>query len=505
MLHKSRPSLRPRWRSHLRLRFEPLEERRLLSFTLTAPTSGVFVAGDTVTIKWTASDVTPGSKISLCYDKDTVWGNGNETWIEIDGVTAADGAGSYSWKIANVPVGRYYVAGYLWDGGSGFTLSHLTEAITIKSSAPAFALTSPMTGTFASGETIPIQWTAANVGPDSKISLCYDKDTVWNNGNETWIEIDGVKATNGAGTYNWNTTGLAAGTYYVAGYMWDGGSTFNLSHMLQPITVIPPLTFVLSGPTSGTYDAGTAVNIQWTADNITTGSKISLCYDEDTTFSGNNEHWIEIDGITAADGAGSYTWDTTGVTPGTYYMAGYLWDGNNTFTFSHLTQSITITAAQGLTVESSAVKPQTADALTAGELAPIVAAAESRLAATLGNQVSTVLAGVSFEIDDLPGGLLGETAGNTIRIDCDGAGYGWFVDPTPADNSEFTASAGSQTLTARKGSPAYNRADLLTTVMHEMGHELGLVHDDLGDLMSAALPLGVRRTFITPIPDPSLS
>ncbi len=161
------------------------------------------------------------------------------------------------------------------------------------------------------------------------------------------------------------------------------------------------------------------MNIQWTADNVTTGSKISLCYDEDTTFSGNNEHWIEIDGITAADGAGSYTWDTTGVTPGTYYMAGYLWDGNNTFTFSHLTQSITITAAQGLTVESSAVKPQTADALTAGELAPIVAAAESRLAATLGNQVSTVLAGVSFEIDDLPGGLLGETAGNTIRIDCD--------------------------------------------------------------------------------------
>ena len=30
---------------------------------------------------------------------------------------------------------------------------------------------------------------------------------------------------------------------------------------------------------------------------------------------------------------------------GTYYIAGYMYDGGNTFTFSHLTQAITITAA----------------------------------------------------------------------------------------------------------------------------------------------------------------
>ena len=111
-----------------------------------------------------------------------------------------------------------------------------------------------------------------------------------------------------------------------------------------------------------------------------------------------------------------------------------------------------------------------------------------------------MLAGVSFQIVDLPGGLLGETSGNTVRIDRDAAGYGWFVDPTPADDAEFTALAGSATLTASNGSPASNRADLLTTVMHEMGHELGLVHDDLGDLMSATLPLGVRRTLIDAVP-----
>jgi hypothetical protein len=38
-----------------------------------------------------------------------------------------------------------------------------------------------------------------------------------------------------------------------------------------------------------------------------------------------------------------------------------------------------------------------------------------------------------------------------------------------------------------------NRADLLTTVMHEMGHVLGSDHAADG-LMSAFLPLGQRRT-----------
>ena len=50
------------------------------------------------------------------------------------------------------------------------------------------------------------------------------------------------------------------------------------------------------------------------------------------------------------------------------------------------------------------------------------------------------------------------------------------------------------TLCRRRSShPPTVRADLLTTVMHEMGHEIGLAPDDLGDLMDAMLPPSVRR------------
>ena len=122
--------------------------------------------------------------------------------------------------------------------------------------------------------------------------------------------------------------GRAPGTYYIAGYLWNGNGTFTTSHLTQAITITaaPAQTFALSGPTSGTYAAGTAVTIAWTAANVKPGSKISLCYDPDTSLQGH-EKWIEIDGVTAANGNCSYTWDTTGVQPGTYYVAGYLWNG----------------------------------------------------------------------------------------------------------------------------------------------------------------------------------
>ena len=96
-------------------------------------------------------------------------------------------------------------------------------------------------------------------------------------------------------------------------------------------------------------------------------------------------------------------------------------------------------------------------------------------------------------VADLSSAQLGLANDNTIYLDRNAAGHGWFVDPTPADDLEFTDPLGTYMLSARNDSPSSRRVDLLTTVMHEMGHLLGYDHADDG-LMSAILPLGVRGT-----------
>ena len=76
-------------------------------------------------------------------------------------------------------------------------------------------------------------------------------------------------------------------------------------------------------------------------------------------------------------------------------------------------------------------------------------------------------------------------------IDVNAAGYGWFVDGTPLDDAEFDLLIGE--LTASQESVAMGRMDLLTVVMHEIGHVLGYRHGDDDGVMGATLKTATRH------------
>ena len=44
---------------------------------------------------------------------------------------------------------------------------------------------------------------------------------------------------------------------------------------------------------------------------------------------------------------------------------------------------------------------------------------------------------VTLSISDLPGGAVGKTTNTSFTLDTNAAGNNWFIDSTPADNSEF--------------------------------------------------------------------
>jgi hypothetical protein len=308
------------------------------TFNLTGPTSGTYVPGDSVNITWTAANVSSNDAITLCLDKDTTMWNGNEKWIEVDKVSAS--TGSYTFTMPNVAAGTYYVAGYMYDKATyAFTYSYLTSTITVP--APTFTLTGPASGTYVPGDSVTITWTAANVSSNDVVTLCLDTDTTMWNGNEKWIEVDKVAAS--AGTYTFTMPNIGAGSYYVAGYMYDKATyAFTYSYLTSTITV-PATTFNLTGPTSGTYVPGDSVNITWTAANVSSNDVITLCLDKDTTMWNGNEKWIEVDKVSAS--TGSYTFTMPNVAADTYYIGGYMYDkATQLFTYSYLLQSITIAA-----------------------------------------------------------------------------------------------------------------------------------------------------------------
>src|SRR5439155_6778574 len=70
------------------------------------------------------------------------------------------------------------------------------------------------------------------------------------------------------------------------------------------------------------------------------------------------------------------------------------------------------------------------------DAAPILAEAIARWAAA--GMDTSALGSIQVVITNLPGNYLGLASGNTIWLDANAAGWGWFVDRTPADDSEFT-------------------------------------------------------------------
>ena len=146
-----------------------------------------------------------------------------------------------------------------------------------------------------------------------------------------------------------------------------------------------------------------------------------------------------------------------------------------------------------------------AAAISLDMLQPVVAEAAARWsAAGLTAAQAATLANVQFAVADLGGAYLGlaNPATNKIRIDDDAAMFGWSV-------VSGQSSLDYGPMTNDKGPMTNYGVDLLTVVMHELGHLLGYEHsDDEHDLMApvlAASPFG-RPALDSPLStlDPSV-
>ncbi|MFY9557090.1 MAG: HYR domain-containing protein [Blastocatellia bacterium] len=116
------------------------------------------------------------------------------------------------------------------------------------------------------------------------------------------------------------------------------------------------------------------------------------------------------------------------------------------------------------------------------------------------------LRAVQFEISDLPDDQLAITTPTMIKIDETAADYGWFLDPTPDDNDEFSGDE-ARRLKAKGIGFAFGRMDLLTVVSRSLDYVLE--HDwtkrslNRFSLNDRILEPGLRRTLVGPIHKPA--
>ena len=104
---------------------------------------------------------------------------------------------------------------------------------------------------------------------------------------------------------------------------------------------------------------------------------------------------------------------------------------------------------------------------------------------------------ISTQITDLPDGELARTHKGVIEIDGKAAGFGWYFDPTPGDDSEFAVPVPNKESQATELSAAHGHVDLITVLMRQLrvafGRKKLSLSGNQGWLMQNTISVGTRR------------
>lgn len=266
-------------------------------------------------------------------------------------------------------------------------------------------------------------------------------------------------ARDGSSIASWEFTGLTAGNYRVSA-TWSPSANNSTSSVFVVMT-------------GGATASQTRINQQRTP--------------EDFTASG--EFWHDLTtSVSVSDGTLTV-------------LLGDDADGRSIADAIRIERILTMgSTVDPLRAEGGAAAVATVGAdLQAADLAPIVEQARTIWAsiANLDTAQLAILDAITPAIADLSGSTLAGISDSQLFLDINAAGYGWFVDSTPGGSGEFGQEVARNALQAGPTSPAADRVDLLTVVLHEMGHALG--YDDLSPadfpnaLMSQELGTGTRR------------
>ncbi|HFQ14975.1 MAG TPA: DUF11 domain-containing protein, partial [Rhodobacteraceae bacterium] len=140
--------------------------------------------------------------------------------------------------------------------------------------APELTITSPSTTTTGGG-VVTIGFNATDPDSSAAVQLFYDTD---NTGHDGTMIVDGLAENDGAGTFDWNTAGLAPGDYYIYGVISDSTNVpVQSAYAAGKVTVTDSadLQVTVTGPAENT-EYGTETVYAVTVQNLGTSSAANV-------------------------------------------------------------------------------------------------------------------------------------------------------------------------------------------------------------------------------------
>jgi uncharacterized delta-60 repeat protein len=315
------------------------------TLTISKPdgTEGSIAANTKYNITYTLDD--PENVVHAEFFYDTNNSGYDGTAIAGGCAVAPEGTNvTCSWDTTGMTPGSYYVYGIADDGTAAPTkvYSSGTMTITTANARPSFSISDPdgVNDTIASGSTYTITYTLTD--PDS-VAIAYLSYTKQPGTTSTGIAtcFNVPEGTNV--TCSWNTTGITNGNYYIIGIAVDGvndnftaSSAGYVTITGNPANTGSTLTINKPDGTEPSISAGTTYNIKYTLSDPDDVRTVAFSYDTNNTgFDGSA---LSGPCSVAPEGTNvSCAWDTTGVTPGSYYVYGVVADGTKVYSSGKIT------------------------------------------------------------------------------------------------------------------------------------------------------------------------
>ena len=298
-----------------------------------------------------------------------------------------------------------------------------------------------------------------------------------------------------SGTVTWTVNGQSVGVPGTFTYTSAAGTVLKAGNgQKEPVTFAPSdSTDYTTASSTVTVNVGKATpTVTVNPVNIPNGTKLANSQLSGMTTWTVNGQSVNVPGTFSYTSAAG-----TLLAPGSVVNEAVTFKPTDSTDYNNASSTVTVTMGSPELAEGGLGQNLNATPLTASEATPLLHEAEVRWTAA-GADVAA-LGRVQIRVVNLPGTELGEwsTVGaDTIFLDTNAKSWGWFIDPTPAQDSAFPVRVAKTEDRAISGAAA-GQMDLLTVIMHEMGHLLG--YPDLNpqtapyDLMSAELAPGIRR------------